>query len=162
MTTYIAPVRDMMFAMTELAGLEEIASLPGYEEATPDLVEAILDEAGKFATEVLAPINASGDRQGNRWSDGEVATADGFKEAYASFCETGWNGMPAATEFGGQGLPITVSTAVLEMWKSANMSFSLCQMLTLGAVEAIAHHGSDALKNTYLPKIGRASCRERV
>ena len=153
MTTYIAPVRDMMFAMTELAGLEEIASLPGYEEATPDLVEAILDEAGKFATEVLAPINASGDRQGNRWSDGEVATADGFKEAYASFCETGWNGMPAATEFGGQGLPITVSTAVLEMWKSANMSFSLCQMLTLGAVEAIAHHGSDALKNTYLPNM---------
>ncbi len=151
MSTYIAPVRDMMFAMNELAGLNEIGTLPGYEEASPDLVEAILDEAGKFATEVLAPINASGDRQGNRWADGEVVTAEGFREAYQSFCETGWNGMPAGTEFGGQGLPITVSTAVLEMWKSANMSFSLCQMLTLGAVEAIAHHGSDSLKATFLP-----------
>ena len=153
MTTYAAPIREMLFVMKELSGLDAISTLPGYEEATPDLVQAILDEAGKFATEVLAPINASGDRQGNRWADGEVATADGFKEAYASFCETGWNGMPAATEFGGQGLPITVSTAVLEMWKSANMSFSLCQLLTLGAVEAIAHHGSDALKNTYLPNM---------
>ena len=153
MTTYAAPIGQMLFVMKELAGLDELATLPGYEEATPDLVAAILDEAGKFATEVLAPINASGDRQGNRWSDGEVATADGFKEAYASFCETGWNGMPAATEFGGQGLPITVSTAVLEMWNSANMAFSLCQLLTLGAVEAIAHHGSDALKNTYLPNM---------
>jgi len=153
MSTYIAPVRDMLFAMNELAGLGEISSLPGFEEATPDLVEAILDEAGKFATEVLAPINASGDRQGNRWAEGEVFTADGFREAYQTFCETGWNGMPAGTEFGGQGLPITVSTAVLEMWKSANMSFSLCQMLTLGAVEAIAHHGSEDLKATFLPNM---------
>jgi alkylation response protein AidB-like acyl-CoA dehydrogenase len=85
--------------------------------------------------------------------DGVVTTADGFKEAYATFCETGWNGMPASTEFGGQGLPVTVSTAVLEMWKSASISFSLCQMLTLGAVEAIAHHGSDELKATYLPNM---------
>jgi len=153
MSTYIAPVREMMFAMNELAGLEEICSLPGNEEVSGDLVEAILDEAGKFATEVLAPINASGDRQGNKWADGVVTSAEGFKEAYASFCETGWNGMPASTEFGGQGLPVTVSTAVLEMWKSANMSFSLCQMLTLGAVEAIAHHGSDELKNTFLPNM---------
>ena len=151
--SYIAPVKDMLFAMNELAGLQEIATLPGNEEASPDLVEAILDEAGKFAGEVLAPINAPGDRQGNRWHDGVVSTADGFKEAYAAFCETGWNGMPASTEFGGQGLPVTVSTAVLEMWKSANMSFSLCQMLTLGAVEAIAHHGSEELKQTYLPNM---------
>jgi alkylation response protein AidB-like acyl-CoA dehydrogenase len=143
----------MLFAMNELAGLEEIAGLPGNEDVSPDLVEAILDEAGRFASEVLAPINASGDRQGNRWADGVVTTADGFREAYAAFCETGWNGMPASTEFGGQGLPVTVSTAVLEMWKSANLSFSLCQMLTLGAVEAIAHHGSDELKSTYLEKM---------
>ena len=123
MSNYVAPVREMMFAMNELAGLEEICGLPGNEEVSGDLVEAILDEAGKFATEVLAPINPSGDRQGNKWADGVVTTADGFKEAYSSFCETGWNGMPASTEFGGQGLPVTVSTAVLEMWKSANMSF---------------------------------------
>ena len=151
--TYIAPVKDMLFAMNTFAGLDEIASLPGNEDVSADLVETILDEAGKFATEVLAPINASGDKEGNKWDDGVVTTASGFREAYASFCETGWNGMPASTEFGGQGLPVTVSTAVLEMWKSANMSFSLCQMLTLGAVEAIAHHGSDALKATYLPNM---------
>ena len=143
--SYVAPVKDMLFAMNELAGLAEIAALPGNEDVSPDLVESILDEAGKFASEVLAPINASGDRQGNRWAEGVVSTADGFKDAYAAFCETGWNGMPASTEFGGQGLPVTVSTAVAEMWKSANLSFSLCQMLTLGAVEAIAHHGSEEL-----------------
>ncbi|WP_300439692.1 acyl-CoA dehydrogenase C-terminal domain-containing protein [Zoogloea sp.] len=153
MSTYIAPVKDMLFAMNELAGLQDIVTLPGNEDVSIDLVEAILDEAGKFATEVVDPLNPVGDRQGNKWKDGVVTTADGFKEAYASFCETGWNGMPASTEFGGQGLPVTVSTAVLEMWKSASISFSLCQMLTLGAVEAIAHHGSDELKATYLPNM---------
>ncbi|MBL8444633.1 MAG: acyl-CoA dehydrogenase C-terminal domain-containing protein [Zoogloeaceae bacterium] len=150
---YVAPVKDMLFAMNELAGLAEISALPGNEEVSADLVETILDEAGKFATEVLAPINASGDKEGNAWADGVVSTAKGFKEAYASFCDTGWNGMPASVEFGGQGLPVTVSTAVLEMWKSANMSFSLCQMLTLGAVEAIAHHATDELKQIYLPNM---------
>ncbi len=153
MSTYVAPVKDMLFAMNELAGLQEIVGLPGNEEVSSDLVEAILDEAGKFASEVVDPLNKVGDKQGNKWNNGVVTTADGFKEAYATFCETGWNGMPASTEFGGQGLPVTVSTAVLEMWKSASISFSLCQMLTLGAVEAIAHHGSDELKATFLPNM---------
>jgi alkylation response protein AidB-like acyl-CoA dehydrogenase len=153
MTTYTAPVRDMLFAMTELAGLDAIAALPGNEEVSTDLVEAILDEAGKFASGVLAPINAQGDRQGCTCKDGVVTAAEGFKEAYQSFCETGWNAMPAAQEFGGQGLPNLVSVAVSEMWKSANMSFALCPMLTNGAMEAIAHHGSDELKQTYLPKM---------
>ncbi|HMV63276.1 MAG TPA: acyl-CoA dehydrogenase [Rhodocyclaceae bacterium] len=153
MSTYVAPVKDMLFDMKELAGLDEIATLPGNEEVSQDLVEAILDEAAKFASEVVDPLNRVGDKQGNKWDNGVVTTADGFKEAYATFCETGWNGMPASTEFGGQGLPVTVSTAVLEMWKSASISFSLCQMLTLGAVEAIAHHGSDALKATFLPNM---------
>ncbi|WP_374495816.1 acyl-CoA dehydrogenase C-terminal domain-containing protein [Zoogloea sp.] len=153
MSTYVAPVKEMLFVMNELAGLQEITTLPGNEEVSLDLVEAILDEAGKFATEVVDPLNAVGDKQGNKWKDGVVTTADGFKEAYASFCETGWNGMPASTEFGGQGLPVTVSTAVLEMWKSASISFSLCQMLTLGAVEAIAHHATDELKATFLPNM---------
>ncbi|MBK6656551.1 acyl-CoA dehydrogenase [Zoogloea sp.] len=153
MSTYVAPVKDMLFAMNELAGLQEITTLPGNEEVSLDLVEAILDEAGKFATEVVDPLNPVGDKQGNKWKDGVVTTADGFKEAYASFCETGWNGMPASTEFCGQGLPVTVSTAVLEMWKSASISFSLCQMLTLGAVEAIAHHATDKLKATFLPNM---------
>ncbi|HMV19094.1 MAG TPA: acyl-CoA dehydrogenase C-terminal domain-containing protein [Rhodocyclaceae bacterium] len=153
MSTYVAPVKDMLFDMKELAGLDEIATLPGNEEVSQDLVEAILDEAAKFASEVVDPLNRVGDKQGNKWDNGVVTTADGFKEAYATFCETGWNGMPASTEFGGQGLPVTVSTAVLEMWKSASISFSLCQMLTLGAVEAIAHHASDELKATYLPNM---------
>ena len=151
MTTYSAPQREMQFAMKELGGLDAVLAQPGFEELTPDLVETILDEAAKFAAEVLAPINHSGDVQGCRWHDGAVSTADGFRQAYASFCETGWNGMPASVEYGGQGLPTLLSTAVLEMWKASNMAFSLCQMLTLGAVEAIRHHGSDALRQRYLP-----------
>ena len=153
MSTYIAPVRDMQFVMNELAGLEAVTLLPGYEESTPDLVDAIMDEAGKFASEVIDPINPVGDHQGCGWKDGVVTSADGYKEAYKLFVETGWNAMPCATEFGGQGLPTLVSSAVQEMWKSASISFALCPMLTTGAIEAIAHHGSDDLKNTYLPKM---------
>ena len=153
MSTYIAPVRDMQFVMNELAGLEAVTQLPGYEESTPDLVDAIMDEAGKFASEVIDPINSVGDRQGCTWKDGVVTSADGYKDAYKLFVETGWNAMPCAIEFGGQGLPTLVSSAVQEMWKSASISFALCPMLTTGAIEAIAHHGSDELKNTYLPKM---------
>ncbi|OUL92783.1 acyl-CoA dehydrogenase [Paraburkholderia hospita] len=153
MTTYVAPTRDMLFAMNELAGLAEIAALPGNEEVTTDVVEAILDEAARFATEVLAPINAQGDRQGCTCKNGHVTTADGFKAAYSKFVESGWNAMPGSPDFGGQGLPSLVSTAVLEMWKASNMAFSLCQMLTLGAVAAIAHHGSERDKQRYLPKM---------
>ena len=147
---YTAPTRDMLFAMKELGGLDGILSQPEFQEVTPDLVESILDEASKFAGNVLDPINRQGDIQGCHWKDGAVTSAEGFKQAFASFCETGWHGMPASTEFGGQGMPTLLSTAVLEMWKGSNMAFSLCQMLTLGAVEAIAHHGSTALKQRYL------------
>ncbi|MDZ5461221.1 acyl-CoA dehydrogenase [Azohydromonas lata] len=153
MSTYSAPLRDMLFTMKEVGGLEAVCALPGFEECSADLVESILEEAGKFAAGVLDPINRAGDTQGARWKDGVVNAADGFKEAYQSFCDTGWNGMPASVEFGGQGLPTLVSTAVLEMWKSSNHAFSLCQMLTLGAVEAIAHHGSEALKQRFLPNM---------
>ncbi|WP_157270990.1 acyl-CoA dehydrogenase [Azohydromonas aeria] len=152
MSTYSAPLRDMLFTMKEVGELDAVCAQPGFEDCPADLVESILEEAGKFAAGVLDPINRIGDTQGARWSEGGVVrAADGFREAYASFCETGWNGMPASTEFGGQGLPTLVSTAVLEMWKSTNHAFSLCQMLTLGAVEAISHHGSEALKQRYLP-----------
>ncbi|HNB45842.1 MAG TPA: acyl-CoA dehydrogenase [Burkholderiaceae bacterium] len=149
--TYAAPLREMLFAMKEIGGLDAVLAQPGHEEVTPDLVEPILEEAGKFAAEVLAPLNHPGDRQGNHWEAGLVTTADGFKDAYASFCEAGWHGMPARREFGGQGMPTLLSTAVLEMWKSSNMAFSLCQMLTLGAIEAIATHGSAELQQRYLP-----------
>ncbi|WP_298235192.1 acyl-CoA dehydrogenase [uncultured Azohydromonas sp.] len=153
MSTYSAPLRDMLFTMKVVGDLDAVCAQPGFEDCSADLVESILEEAGKFAAGVLDPINRIGDVQGARWKDGVVNAADGFKEAYASFCETGWNGMPAATEYGGQGLPTLVSTAVLEMWKSTNHAFSLCQMLTLGAVEAISHHGSEALKQRFLPNM---------
>ncbi|UCV08209.1 acyl-CoA dehydrogenase [Dechloromonas denitrificans] len=153
MSTYIAPIRDMQFVLNEVAGLEEICALPGNEECSVDLVESILDEASKFATGVLDPINRVGDRTGHVCKDGVVTTAPGFKEAYKLFAETGWTSMPFSPEFGGQGLPAVVSMAVNEMWKGANMAFGLCPMLTGGAIEAIAHHASEELKQKYLPKM---------
>ncbi|MGA7450487.1 MAG: acyl-CoA dehydrogenase [Rhodoplanes sp.] len=151
--TYAAPLDDMRFVLNHLAGLPEIATFPGFEEADPELVDAILTEAARFAAEVLAPLNATGDRQGCRWDGGKVATPDGFPEAYRQFIEAGWHAMPASPDIGGQGLPALVSSAVAEMWKSANLAFSLCQMLTMGAVQALAHHASDELKQRFLPKL---------
>ena len=153
MSSYQAPIRDMIFAMKEVGGLDRVAALPGNEEISDDLVAAILEEAGKFAGDVLAPLNQPGDRQGCVCKDGVVTTPDGIREAYAAFCENGWHAMPAPLEFGGQGLPALVATPVLEMWKASNMAFSLCQMLTLGALNAINHHASEAQKAIYLPKM---------
>jgi len=151
--TYAAPLDDMRFVLKHMAGLPEIATFAGFEEAEPELVEAILTEAARFAGEVLAPLNATGDQQGCRWADGKVTTPDGFPDAYRQFIEAGWHGMPASPEIGGQGMPALVSSAVAEMWKSANLSFSLCQMLTMGAVQALAHHASEELQQRYLPKM---------
>ncbi len=153
MSSYAAPIRDMQFVLKELAGLEQVVALPGYEEASSDLVDAILEEAGKFAGEVLAPINHSGDQEGCQWREGVVTTPAGFKEAYQQFVETGWNGLACDPEFGGQGLPKLVSTAVREMWKASNMAFSLCSMLTQGAIESLVLRGSQAQKETYLHKM---------
>ncbi|NBD19671.1 acyl-CoA dehydrogenase [Aquabacterium fontiphilum] len=153
MSSYHAPLREMRFTMQEVAGLRDVCALPGHEDASPELVEAILEEAGRFASGVLDPLNWPGDQQGARWDQGVVRAADGFREAYAQFCEAGWHGMPAAPAFGGQGLPTLVSTAVMEMWKASNMAFSLCQMLTMGAVEALVRHGSPALQQRFLPKM---------
>jgi 3-(methylthio)propanoyl-CoA dehydrogenase len=153
MTAYQAPIRDMIFAMKEIGGLERVAALPGGEEVSDDLIEAIFEEARKFAGDVLAPLNQPGDKQGCLCKDGVVTTPDGVKEAFAAFCENGWHAMPAPLEFGGQGLPALVSTPVLEMWTAANLAFSLCQMLTLGAIAAIDHHGSQAQKELYLPNM---------
>jgi alkylation response protein AidB-like acyl-CoA dehydrogenase len=157
MSTYIAPLRDMQFVLNDIAGLEEVCALPGNEECSVDLVDSILDEAAKFATGVLDPINRGGDSQGAVCKDGVVTTSPGFKDAYQLFVETGWNAMPFAPEFGGQGLPALVTMAVNEMWKSANMAFALCPMLTGGAIEAIAHHASAELKQKYLPKMVEGS-----
>ncbi|MDD5296337.1 MAG: acyl-CoA dehydrogenase [Rhodocyclaceae bacterium] len=153
MSNYAAPIRDMQFVMKELAGLDRVAALPGYEEASPDLVDAILEEAGKFAGGVLAPLNFSGDQEGSRWQDGAVTTPAGFKDAYQQFVDNGWPALACDPEYGGQGLPRLVSMVVREMWKASNMAFSLCPMLTQGAIEALALAGSDELKQTFLPNM---------
>ena len=154
MSQYHPPVREMLFVMNELAGLHQVAALPGLEDASPDMVAAILEEAGKFAADVLDPLNAVGDREGARLrDDGVVATPPGFKDAYRQFCELGWNGLARSPDFGGQGMPHLVAAAVDEMWNSANMAFELCPMLTGGAIEAIETNGSDELKKKYLPKM---------
>jgi len=153
MSTYSAPLRDMHFVLRELAGIDQVGKLPGYEEATPDTIDAILEEAGKFATGVLSPINTSGDHEGAKWHDSNVTMPQGFKEAYRQFVENGWNGIGCEPEYGGQGMPKVVVAAVQEMWKASNMAFSLCPLLTTGAIEAIVLNGSPDLKQTYLPKM---------
>ena len=153
MSAYVAPLKDMRFVLNELAGLAEVAKLPGYAEATPDTVDAILEEAARFASEVLDPLNQAGDREGSRLADGEVRTPKGFREAYGKFAEGGWNALPFEPDWGGQGLPKLVATPVDEMWTSANMSFSLCPLLTQGAVHALALRGSEALQRTFIPKM---------
>jgi hypothetical protein len=143
----------MRFVIEELCGLEQIAGLPGLEEATPDLVAAVLEEAAKVAGEVLAPINKQGDLQGSRLIDGKVVTPDGWKDAYATFIAGGWNGAVNEPEWGGMGLPWLVNAAVQEMFHAANMAFALCPMLTQGAIEAIGLNGSEELKRRFLPKM---------
>jgi len=153
MSEYFAPIRDMQFVLKELAGLEEVAQLPGCEEASPDLVDAVLEEAAKFAEEVLSPLNWSGDQEGARWDDKAVTMPAGFKEAYKLFADSGWTALACEPEWGGQGLPKVVSAAVGEMWKSSNHSFSLCPLLTAGAIEALVLTGTEELKKTYLEKM---------
>jgi alkylation response protein AidB-like acyl-CoA dehydrogenase len=153
MSAYVAPLKDMKFAMKELAGLGEVGKLAGYEEATPDTVDAILEEASKFSSQVLDPLNHSGDVEGSRWSDGAVSTPKGFKAAYRKYVEGGWAALPFDAQWGGQGLPKLVATAVEEMMTSANMSFSLCPLLTQGAIHALELAGSKELQKAFLGKM---------
>ena len=153
MSEYKAPLRDMHFVLQELAGLAEVAKLPGCEEINAELVDQILEESAKFASGVLSPLNRSADAEGSKWDKGKVTTPKGFKEAYKQFIEGGWNALQAPAEYGGQGLPKIVSTPVVEMWKSANLSFSLVTMLTAGAAEALILRGTDQQKKQYLPKM---------
>ena len=153
MSSYTAPLKDMHFVLTELAGLDKVAALPGYEEASADVVEAILDESAKFTGGVLAPLNFSGDQEGAQWAEKVVTVPKGFKDAYKQFVDNGWNALSGNPEYGGQGLPKVVSAAVQEMWKSSNMAFSLCPLLTLGAIEALELAGTDGQKAMYLPNM---------
>ncbi len=150
--SYQVPQKEIRFVLNELADLSAVCSLPGYEDCNVELVDAITEEAAKFAENVLAPINWAGDK-GNKWENYTVTTAEGFKEAYQQFQESGWVGLRAPAEFGGQGLPALVAMATEEMWCASNLSFSLAPLLTLGAIEAINHHASDELKAIYLPKM---------
>ena len=149
---YTPPLAEMRFVL-DLAGLDQIAALPGGAETTPDLVDAVLAEAGKLASEVLAPLNQVGDKEGARLENGVVYTPKGFKEAYRTFVEGGWNSVPFDPAHGGQGLPMLLHVALGEMWSAANRSFALCPLLTFGAAEAIGTHGSPAQKALYLPKM---------
>jgi acyl-CoA dehydrogenase len=149
---YNAPVKEIRFVLNELAELTSVCSLPGYEDCSVELVDAILEEAAKFAEGVLAPINKQGDK-GATLKDGEVTAAPGFKDAWQQYVESGWVGLRAPADFGGQGMPALVAIAAEEMWCSSNLAFSLAPLLTLGAVEAIHHHASEELKAAYLPRM---------
>ena len=153
MNTYAAPTRDMRFVLNELAGLPDVNQLPGFEEATVETVDAVLEEAGKFAAEVLAPLNRPGDIDGAKFNDAEVMPPEGFKDAYRAFVESGWASLPFEPEFGGQGLPELVAAATNEIWQSANMGFALCPMLTEGCAVALGLHGSHDMKAIFLPKL---------
>ena len=150
---YTPPLRDMQFALFELSGLEQIAALPGLAESDRETLIAVLEEAGRFGSEVLAPINTIGDQQGTRVEEKNVIPADGFGDAYRAFVAAGWQSLPFDPARGGQGLPVLLSTAVNEVWLSSNMAFSLCCMLTLGAVTTIETHANTALKDRYLRKL---------
>jgi acyl-CoA dehydrogenase len=153
MREYVAPLRDMTFVLREIAPIEEVARLPGCEDATLEMADAILKEAGRFASSVLSPLNASGDREGARWKDGEVATPRGWRDAYEQFTAGGWSALSCDPAHGGQGLPRLVSALVEEMWNGANLALALCPMLNRGAIEALELYGSEAIKATYLPRL---------
>ncbi|MBR8657523.1 acyl-CoA dehydrogenase [Achromobacter sp. Marseille-Q0513] len=147
---YQAPVKDMLFVLNHLAGLPAVAALPGFEEATPDTAQAVLEEAAHFAGEVLAPLNQPADREPGAWRDGAVTTAPGFKQAFRQYAEAGWQGMNHPAEYGGQGLPGLLGAATSEMLNAANLSFSLCPLLTNGAIEALLTAGSAELRERYI------------
>jgi alkylation response protein AidB-like acyl-CoA dehydrogenase len=153
MSTYQAPVKDLLFCMTELAGLDRVAMLPGFEEAGVDTAQAVLEECARFNEGVIAPLNHDGDRNPSAWRDGTVTTTPGFTDAYRQYAEGGWQGLQHPSEFGGQGLPKTIGAACIEINNSANLSFALCPLLTDGAIEALLTAGSDELKRIYLPRM---------
>ena len=153
MTKYIAPIDEVSFVLKHLCHIDELQKLPGFEDATPDIVSAILEEAGKFAQEELSGLNWSGDQNGVKIDKNGVQAAPGFKQAYNKFVESGWISLAQPQDYGGQGLPFTLHMAASEFWNSSNMAFALCPMLSASGIDALLAHGSDELKNLYLEKM---------
>ena len=151
--TYRAPLKDMLFDIRHLAGIDDIAKMPGFEEAGFDTAQAVLEECAKFNEAVVAPLNVAGDRNPSSWKDGEVTTTPGFKQAFRQYAQGGWQGLQHPVSVGGQGLPKTIGAACGEMINAANLSFALCPLLTDGAIEALLTAGSDQVKATYLEKL---------
>jgi 3-(methylthio)propanoyl-CoA dehydrogenase len=151
--TYKAPLKDMLFAIKNIANIDAVSQIPGFEDAGFDTAQAVLEECAKFNEGVLSPLNWPGDVNPSSFKDGKVATTPGFKEAFKQYGEGGWQGLQHPSEFGGQALPKTIGAACIEMCNSANMSFALCPLLTDGAIEALLTAGSDELKATYLEKL---------
>ena len=151
--SYVAPIKDMLFCMKELAGLEEVARLPGFEDAGLDTAQAVLEECAKLNEGVIAPLNWEGDKYPSSWHDGKVTTTPGFKEAFREYAEGGWQGLQHPADFGGQGLPKTIGAACGEMLNSANLSFALCPLLTDGAIEALLTAGTPEQQTTFIPKM---------
>jgi hypothetical protein len=151
--SYVAPVKDMLFCMKELAGLEHVAQLPGFEEAGLETAQAVLEECANFNQGVIAPLNVEGDRHPSSWHDRRVTTTPGFKEAFRQYAAGGWQGLQHPSEFGGQNLPKTIGAACLEILNSANLSFALCPLLTDGAIEALLTAGTAEQQQRYLPKM---------
>ena len=150
---YRAPLKDLQFVIHELLDESALQACPAFADYSPEVADAILEEAGKFAENVLDPLYKSSDREGARWTPEGVVTPKGFKAAYQQYVEGGWAGLRASQESGGQGAPTMIGTAVEEMWAASNLSFKLCPMLTQGAVEALEHYGTDHQKNLFLPKM---------
>lgn len=151
MADYRAPIDEIRFVAFDLLNYAQLNEIPDFAEATPELVDAVIEEAGKFAGEVFAPINRVGDLKGSKAKDGEVTTPEGFKEAYQMFVDNAWLSLAQDPNYGGQGMPFTVHMFASEFWNSANVSMALCPMLSAGALDTLAAHASDELKNTYMP-----------
>lgn len=154
MSQYQPPIADIAFALEHVVGYQDIAQLPGYEHADLDTAVELLEQCGEFMAQVVAPLNRQGDLQGSKLqADGTVVTPDGFKGAYQQYVDAGWGSVPLPEEYGGGGFPRTIGLAIQEIFTSANMAFSLCPLLTQGAIDALLHYGDEDLKNRYLPKM---------
>src|SRR3954464_141819 len=151
--TYRAPLNDMLLALNHGAGLEAAVKAGHYGDFDADITTAVLEEAGRFASDVLAPLNRVGDQHGVKLAEAKVTTAPGWPDAYKRWTEGGWNAVSGPEDFGGQGLPLAINAACTEIWSAANAAFGLCPLLTLSAIEALDAHGSDALKRIYLAKL---------